>query len=41
LEIPDNVLAVIQNSRLMYRIDAAFFKVGEVCSGMLVKYHSG
>jgi excisionase family DNA binding protein len=41
LEIPDNVLAVIQNRELMYRMDAAFFKIGEARGGMLVKYHSG
>jgi len=41
LEMPDNVLAVIQNRELMYRLDAAFFKVGEARGGMLVKYYSG
>jgi excisionase family DNA binding protein len=41
LEIPDNMLAVIQNHELMYRLDAAFFKVGEARGGMLVKYYSG
>ena len=41
LEVPDNVLAVIQNRKIMYRMEAAFFKVGEARGGMLVKYYSG
>ncbi len=39
LEVPDNVLAISQNLELMYRLDAAFFRVGEAHDGMLIKYY--
>jgi uncharacterized RDD family membrane protein YckC len=28
LEVPDNVLAIVQNRELMHNLDAAFFRVG-------------
>jgi excisionase family DNA binding protein len=37
--IPDNVLAVAQTPEQLYRLDAAFFAVGEVRGGKLVKFH--
>jgi excisionase family DNA binding protein len=39
LEVPDNVMAIAQDRALMYRMDAAFFRVGEARDGTLVKYH--
>ena len=39
LEVPDNVMAIAQDRRLMYRMDAAFFRVGDARGGTLVKYH--
>lgn len=41
LEVPDNVIAVAQRPELMYRLDAAFFRVGEAHGGLLIKYHAG
>ena len=38
LEVPDNVLAVVQNRDLMLRLDVAFFRVGEAWGGTLVKF---
>jgi excisionase family DNA binding protein len=40
LEVPDNVLAIAQSPELMYRLDAAFFRVGEARDGMLAKYYA-
>ncbi len=37
--IPDNVLAIAQTQELLFRLDAAFFGVGEVRGGKLVKFH--
>lgn len=39
LEIPDNVLAIAQNQRLMRDLDVAFFKVGDAKGGTLAKYY--
>jgi excisionase family DNA binding protein len=39
LEVPNNVMAIAQDRALMYRMDAAFFRVGEARDGTLVKYH--
>ncbi len=33
------MLAVAQNRRLMHRLDAAFFRVGEARGGILVKFY--
>ena len=41
LTVPDNVLGVAQNRELMHRLDAAFFQVGEVLGGLLVKFSYG
>src|SRR5829696_793719 len=40
LEIPDNVLAIAQNSELLHNLDAAFFRVGEARGGLLLKFMS-
>ena len=40
LRVPDNLLAIAQNTDLSNHIDAAFFKAGEARGGFLVKYHS-
>ena len=39
LEVPDNVLAIAQNLDLLHRLDAAFFRVGDVHGGLLVKFY--
>ena len=39
LEQPDQVLAVAEDEGLLARLDAAFFQVGEVRGGTLVKVH--
>lgn len=39
LRVPDNVLAIAQTPELLYRLDAAFFRVGEARGGMLAKFH--
>lgn len=41
LTVPDNVLGVAQNSELLHRLDAAFFRVGEARGGLLVKFSYG
>src|SRR3712207_5700273 len=41
LEVPDNVLAIAQNFKLLNRLDAAFFQVGEAQDGLLVKFYGG
>jgi hypothetical protein len=35
LEVPDNVLGIVQNRELLYNLDAAFFRVAEAQGGML------
>jgi excisionase family DNA binding protein len=37
--VPDNILAIAQTSELLFRLDAAFFGVGEVRGGKLVKFY--
>jgi excisionase family DNA binding protein len=39
LEMPASVLAIAQSVELMYRLDAAFFQVGEARGAALIKYH--
>ena len=41
LEVPDNVLAIAQYFKLLSRLDAAFFQVGEAHDGLLVKFYGG
>ena len=41
LRVPDNVLAIAQNIDILHRLDAAFFRVGEVQGGLLVKFYGG
>jgi excisionase family DNA binding protein len=41
LRVPDNVLAVAQNTDILRRLDAAFFRVGEMRGGLLVKFYGG
>jgi excisionase family DNA binding protein len=39
LELPDQVLAVAEDTTLLTRLDAAFFQAGEARGGMLVKLY--
>ena len=41
LTIPDQIIAIAETRDDMHRIDAAFFQVGEVRDGLLVKHYSG
>ena len=41
LEVPDNVLGIVQDRALLHRLDAAFFRVGEARGGLLVKFTGG
>ncbi len=41
LQVPDNVLAIAENLDLLHRLDAAFFQVGDVHGGFLVKFYGG
>ncbi len=41
LEVPDNVLGVVQNRQFLHGLDAAFFRVGEARGGLLVKFSGG
>ena len=41
LTVPDNVIGVVQNRRLLHALDAAFFRVGEARGGQLVKFGGG
>lgn len=41
LQVPDNVLAIVQNIDILHRLDAAFFSVGEARGGLLVKFYGG
>jgi excisionase family DNA binding protein len=36
--VPDNVLASAQTSEMLHKLDAAFFRVGEVRGGTLAKF---
>jgi excisionase family DNA binding protein len=38
LEVPDNLLAVVQDRELMRTIDAAFFRMAEARGGTMIKY---
>ena len=38
LEVPDNLLAVVQDRELMRKVDAAFFRTAEARGGTMVKY---
>ena len=38
VEVPDNLLVFVQDSELMSKIDAAFFRVAEARGGTMVKY---
>jgi excisionase family DNA binding protein len=39
LRVPDNVLAIAQTTDLLHRLDAAFFQVGDMHGGLLVKFY--
>ena len=41
LRVPDNVLAIAQNTDVLHRLDATFFRVGEARGGLLVKFYGG
>jgi len=41
LREPDSVLGIAQNIDILHRLDAAFFRVGEARSGLLVKFYAG
>ena len=41
LQVPDNVLAIAQDAEILRRLDAAFFRVGELRGGLLVKFYGG
>ena len=41
LEVPDNVIGIVQNLDLLHRLDAAFFRVGDARGGLLIKYVGG
>lgn len=39
LAVPDNLIGIAQNFKLLRRLDSAFFRVGEAQAGLLVKFH--
>jgi excisionase family DNA binding protein len=41
LQLPDNVLAIAENSDILHRLDSAFFQVGDAQGGLLVKFYGG
>jgi len=41
LRVPDSVLAIAQDIELLHRLDAAYFRVGELRGGLLVKFYAG
>ncbi len=41
LREPDSVLAIAQNTDLLHRLDAAFFRVGQTRGGILAKFYAG
>jgi excisionase family DNA binding protein len=41
LREPDSVLAIAENTDILHRIDAAFFRVGESRGGLLAKFYGG
>src|SRR5215218_8800842 len=38
VEVPDNLMAVVQDRELMRKVDAAFFRTAEARGGTMVKY---
>src|SRR5918992_393357 len=38
VEVPDNLMAVVQDRELMRKVDAAFFRIAEARGGTMVKY---
>src|ERR671913_777413 len=38
VEVPDNLMAVVQDRELMRKVDAAFFRMAEARGGTMVKY---
>lgn len=41
LQVPDSVIGIAETTRLLHRLDAAFFRVGEARGGLLVKFYGG
>jgi excisionase family DNA binding protein len=41
LREPDSVLAIAQNTDILHRLDAAFFRVGESRGALLAKFYAG
>lgn len=41
LAVPDHVICIAETPELLHRFDAAFFQVGEVRGGVLVKFYTG
>ncbi len=41
LHVPDNVLAIAQDVDVLRRLDATFFRVGEMRGALLVKFYGG
>src|SRR4051812_33985456 len=41
LRVPDNVLVIVQNTDILHRLDAVFFRVGEAQGGLLAKFYAG
>jgi len=41
LRVPDSVLGIAQNTDILHRLDAAFFRVGEARGGLLIKFYAG
>src|SRR5215212_1804272 len=41
LRMPDSVLGIAQNTDILHRLDAAFFRVGEARGGLLIKFYAG
>ncbi len=41
LDVPDFVIAIAETEELLYRLDAAFFRVGEMRGAQLVKFYTG
>jgi excisionase family DNA binding protein len=41
LRVPDNLIAIAQNTYRLHQLDAAFFMLGEARGGKLVKFYGG
>ena len=39
IRVPDNLIAIAENQKLLHRLDATFFMVGEAQGGALVKFY--